>query len=290
MATPITTTTVPEPDNSKGLYKIGQSFVVGKDTVNAKGIVGIPDNVCVDGDLYLKDKTVGGIGHIILNAETVKNLDDTVQSNKNRLDSLFDGSTTAIDTITEIVAAFDAGDSSLQTLVTGLTSAQTINTTQISTNVDSIATNAASIITNASDIGTNGLLIQGLSSLSDTNKIQIDANVASITSINSTLTAASNNNTDITNIKTIVPAPDGVYGGMVPSPAPQTLVGVGALGPLTPVNILLHLGPIWKLVCIDNNANHITYLQLKDPLTDGAILGDYERTTAVELSAFYTLP
>ena len=269
MATTITTTTVPEPDNTKGLYKIGQSFVVGKDTtVSAKGIVGIPDNVCVDGDLYLKDKTVGGFSHIILNAATVKNLDDTVKENKQRLDTLTDAAGTDVDTIVEIVAAFEAGDSQIQGNVTTLTQGLSTLTGQQATNATNITNLTTQQGTNASGVATN---------------------LASITTINATLDEASTNNTDIANIKKIVPALDGQYLNMVPQSLPQTL---GTLPNTTTVNILLHLGPIWRLVCINNNANHITYLHLNEQnqQSDGSILDHYELTTAVEMSALYTPP
>ena len=339
MATTITTTTVPEPDNTKGLYKIGQSFVVGKDTtVSAKGIVGIPDNVCVDGDLYLKDKTVGGFSHIILNAATVKNLDDTVKENKQRLDTLTDAAGTDVDTIVEIVAAFEAGDSQIQgnvttltqglstltgqqatnaTNITNLTTQQGIHTANITdlstqqgtntTNITNLTTQQATNATNITNLTTQqGTHTENLTTHSDlhaehttnitnlttqqgTNASGVATNLASITTINATLDEASTNNTDIANIKKIVPALDGQYLNMVPQSLPQTL---GTLPNTTTVNILLHLGPIWRLVCINNNANHITYLHLNEQnqQSDGSILDHYELTTAVEMSALYTPP
>jgi len=131
--------------------------------------------------------------------------------------------------------------------------------------------NAAAIATNVTDISTNALLIDGLGDVIDTNKNLTDTNTSGVG-----------------DIRRVVPGfTDTDYGDMVPLAGPQDLSPTNPSG--VDVKILLHLGPVWKLVCVANNANHITFLQLNDPMTNnGSTLDQYNVSNAVEMSALYT--
>ena len=96
------------------------------------------------------------------------------------------------------------------------------------------------------------------------------------------------NTSGVGDIRRVVPGfTDTDYGDMVPLAGPQDLSPTNPSG--VDVKILLHLGPVWKLVCVANNANHITFLQLNDPMTNnGSTLDQYNVSNAVEMSALYT--
>ena len=302
------TPTIATDDPTQGKHKLGQHFMVSR-TTDGEGVVNV-DNVNAD-SIYLRDAE-GGANNIQLSAETVNNLNDTVNENTNRLDTLLDAATTDLDTIVEIVAAFEAGDSTLQGNVTSLTQQQLTNTSVITTNVTDIAKNAdditaeaaragaaedantALINTNITDIAKNVDDITAeaarAGAAEDANTALINTNAANIaTNTTSIATYQATNVSGVANINRIVPGfTESDYGYMTPTSDPQILTGTNAMPDATPVNILLHLGPIWKLVCINNNANHITYLHLNDQQSTGSTLGHYQRATAVEISAVYT--
>ena len=109
-----------------------------------------------------------------------------------------------------------------------------------------------------------------------------DANAAAIAANTALITT---NTSGVSNINKVVPGFTGTdYDGLTPLPKAQNLSPDNAS--VVEVKILLHLGPVWKLVCVDNNANHITFLQLTDG-NDGSTLNHYNVSSAVEMSALY---
>ena len=301
--TSLTVASIPTDDNTQS-HRLGSHFKVSR-TTNGDGVLDV-DTVHAN-SIYLIDAD-GGANNIHLSAETVNALDERVTSAavaadaaKAAIDKVVGLSTEDLDTLEEIVTAYTAADSSVVGQLNNAIAAEAniaraaevANATLIAAeattaraaevaNANAIAAlantagaaevaNAAAIATNVTDISTNALLIDGLGDVIDTNKNLTDTNTSGVG-----------------DIRRVVPGfTDTDYGDMVPLAGPQDLSPTNPSG--VDVKILLHLGPVWKLVCVANNANHITFLQLNDPMTNnGSTLDQYNVSNAVEMSALYT--
>ena len=319
--TSLTVASIPTDDNTQS-HRLGSHFKVSR-TTNGDGVLDV-DTVHAN-SIYLIDAD-GGANNIHLSAETVNALDERVTSAavaadaaKAAIDKVVGLSTEDLDTLEEIVTAYTAADSSvvgqlnnaiaaeaniaraaevananaIAALANTAGAAEVANAAAITAeetraglaevaNANAIAAeantaraaevaNAAAIATNVTDISTNALLIDGLGDVIDTNKNLTDTNTSGVG-----------------DIRRVVPGfTDTDYGDMVPLAGPQDLSPTNPSG--VDVKILLHLGPVWKLVCVANNANHITFLQLNDPMTNnGSTLDQYNVSNAVEMSALYT--
>jgi len=132
-------------------------------------------------------------GAVQANLDAYETSNDTaLATERGRIDTILAGADVNLDTLTEIVAAYEAADTTITTAVTGNTTNIATNTTDIATNVTNIATNASGIATNVTNIATN---TSGIA----TNVTNIATNTSNIST---NTTNISTNATDIATLTT----------------------------------------------------------------------------------------
>jgi len=298
--TSLTVASIPTDDNTQS-HRLGSHFKVSR-TTNGDGVLDV-DTVHAN-SIYLIDAD-GGANNIHLSAETVNALDERVTSAavaadaaKAAIDKVVGLSTEDLDTLEEIVTAYTAADSSVVGQLNNAIAAEA-NIARAAEVANATLIAAEATTARAAEVA-NANAIAALANTAGAAEV---ANAAAITAeetraglaevANSgqiaTLADLINLNTSgVGDIRRVVPGfTDTDYGDMVPLAGPQDLSPTNPSG--VDVKILLHLGPVWKLVCVANNANHITFLQLNDPMTNnGSTLDQYNVSNAVEMSALYT--